>query len=186
MASNLSLKVQTMTNKKDGSDIENNSYSEMELFDSIFSEEIDDATEKPSRKSLSLNDRIKDIIVRFFNYIKNCRKQNASDAEINDITCKLNIVSGPMKGHSFKIKEEVTFIGRSQENDIVINDQTLSRRHIKITKNNNNFFIQDLGSHNGLMVDGKRVIFGKDIELMDGVVCSVGDSVFSIEKIYAE
>ena len=176
-----------MINKKDGSDIENSSDSEMmELFDDIFRKELDDATDTPSRKGLSLNDRIKNIIIKFFNTIKGDRKQNASDAEIGDIMCRLNIVSGPMEGHSFEIKEEVTFIGRTQENDIEIDDRTISRRHIKITKKNNRFFIEDLGSHNGLIVDGDRVRSFEEIELMDGKDYSIGDSAFNIEKVHIE
>ena len=176
-----------MTNKKDGSDIENNSDTQsLESFDAIFSKELDDASGTPSRKSLSLTDSIKDIIVRFFNYIKEGGKQNASNAEIRDIMCRLDIVSGPMKGHSFEIKEDVTLIGRTQENDIEINDKTISRRHIKITKKNNKFFIEDLESYNGLKVDGTLARSGEEIELMDGIVYSIGKSVFSIEKIYVE
>ena len=158
----------------------------MELFDAIFSKEIDDAKETTSRKSLSLNGKIKDIFIRFSNYIKKGREENASDADIRDIMCRVNIVSGPMQGHCFEIKEEVTFIGRAQDNDIEINDRTLSRRHIKISKKNNKFFIEDLGSHNGLMVDGNHVISFKEIELIDGIVYSIGDSAFSIEKDYIE
>ena len=176
-----------MTNKKDESDIENNSDPEsVELFDAVFGKEIDDSADTPSSERLSLKDRIKNIIIRIFNYIKESRKQNASDAEFRDIMCRLNIVNGPMKGHSFEIKEQVTFIGRTQENDIQINDRTISRRHIKITKKNNKFFIEDLGSHNGLMVDSNRVRSFEEIELTDGIVYSIGDSAFSIEKVYIE
>jgi len=65
-----------MTKKKDGSDIENNSDSEsLESFDAIFSKELDDVKQTPSRKSHGLNDCIKEIFVRFFNYIKEGRKK---------------------------------------------------------------------------------------------------------------
>ena len=67
-----------------------------------------------------------------------------------------------------------------------INDRTISRRHIKITKKNNQFFIEDLGSHNGLIVDNNRVESFKEIELMEGIVYSIGDSSFSIEKIHID
>ena len=176
-----------MTNKKDRSDLKNNSDSEsVELFDDIFGEEIDGSTARLSRKRPSLDHRIKDIVTRFCAYLKRGLRQETSDVEMSDLTCRLNVVGGPMKGHSFKIKEKVTFIGRSQENDIEITDKTISRRHIKITKKNNKFFIEDLGSHNGLMVDGIRVRSFKEIELMDGKVYSIGDSEFSIEKVHPE
>ena len=174
-------------NKKHGSDIENNLDTQsLELFDEIFNEEIDGATETPSRKSPGLTDRIKDIIVKFFNHINEGGKQKASNAESRDIKFRLNIIGGPMKGRSFEIKEDVTFIGRTNKNDIEINDKTISRKHIKITKKNSKFFIEDLGSYNGLKVDGTLVRSGEEIELIDGTVYSIGKSVFSIEKIYLE
>ena len=176
-----------MTHKRDGSDIEKNLDTQsLELFDDIFNKEMDDATEKPSGKRRSLIDGIKGIFIRFFHYIKAGRKQDASYAETRDMMCRLNIVSGPMEGRSFEIKEDVTLIGRTQENDIVINDRTISRKHIKITKKNNKFFIEDLGSYNGLKADGTPVRSGEKIEVMDGIDYSIGKSVFSIEKIYFE
>ncbi|MFC1535174.1 FHA domain-containing protein [Thermodesulfobacteriota bacterium] len=179
-----------MTNKKDRSDIKNNSHSDIVgISDDIFCEEIDAETSKvseaSSKKSHDVKDGIKNITEIFFNYKKGI-KENALDAAAKDIICRLTIVSGPMKSHSFEIKDEITFIGRSRENDIKINDSTISRRHVKIFKKNNKFFIEDLGSHNGLMVDGNRVKPGEEIELIDGVSYSIGDSVFSIENLYPE
>jgi len=180
-----------VTNKKGRSDIKNNKPSDSaEIFDDVFCEEIDaetsKASEAPSKKSHDIKDEIKDLTVRFLKYKKKVRKHNALDAEAKDIICRLNIASGPMKSHSFEIKEEITFIGRTRENDIKINDKTISRRHAKITKKDKKFFIEDLGSHNGLMVDGSRIKPGEEIELMDGVSYSIGDSEFSIEKVYTE
>ena len=176
-----------MTNKKDRSNIEDNSDTQsLESFDAIFSKELNDATKTPSRKSHGINNSIKDIFAKFFSYIRKGKEQNASDTESKDIICRLNIVDGPMKGRSFEIKKDVTLIGRAKENDIEIHDKTISRRHIKIINKNNKFFIEDLGSYNGLKVDGTIVRSGEAIELMDGIDYSIGKSVFSIEKIYLE
>ncbi len=45
-------------------------------------------------------------------------------------------------------------IGRSQENDVVISDPNVSRRHARISRQDNGFVIEDLGSTNGTMLDG--------------------------------
>ncbi|MBN2062694.1 MAG: FHA domain-containing protein [Deltaproteobacteria bacterium] len=151
-----------MTDKKDTSDMVG-SYTEsdsVELFDDIFSEQIDDSTEKPSEKDMGI-----------------------SNADIRDVACRLNIVTGPLKGNSFEISKEVTFIGRTQDNDIEINDRTISRKHLKITRKNNRFFIEDLGSHNGLAVDSNRVESFEEIELVEGRVYSIGDTAFSIVRL---
>lgn len=53
-------------------------------------------------------------------------------------------------------KKEVYF-GRSKKTDIVINDYSVSRKHAKIVKQNNRYYIIDLNSINGTYVNGKRI-----------------------------
>ena len=48
-------------------------------------------------------------------------------------------------------------VGRSQENDIVINDPNVSRRHARISRADNGFVVEDLGSTNGTMLDGAPI-----------------------------
>jgi hypothetical protein len=48
-------------------------------------------------------------------------------------------------------------VGRSQENDIVINDPNVSRRHAKISRADNGFVVEDLGSTNGTLLDGAPI-----------------------------
>ena len=48
-------------------------------------------------------------------------------------------------------------IGRSEENDIVIRDPNVSRRHAKLSRLENGFVIEDLGSTNGTLLDGAPI-----------------------------
>jgi hypothetical protein len=48
-------------------------------------------------------------------------------------------------------------VGRSQENDIVINDPNVSRRHARISRADSGFVVEDLGSTNGTMLDGAPI-----------------------------
>jgi Protein of unknown function (DUF3662)/FHA domain len=48
-------------------------------------------------------------------------------------------------------------VGRSQENDIVINDPNVSRRHARISRTDNGFIVEDLGSTNGTLLDGAPI-----------------------------
>ena len=48
-------------------------------------------------------------------------------------------------------------VGRSQENDIVINDPNVSRKHARISRADNGFVVEDLGSTNGTMLDGAPI-----------------------------
>ena len=48
-------------------------------------------------------------------------------------------------------------IGRSQENEIVIPDPNVSRRHARLSRADNGFIVEDLGSTNGTLLDGAPI-----------------------------
>jgi hypothetical protein len=48
-------------------------------------------------------------------------------------------------------------VGRSQESDIVINDPNVSRKHARISRADNGFIVEDLGSTNGTLLDGAPI-----------------------------
>jgi pSer/pThr/pTyr-binding forkhead associated (FHA) protein len=48
-------------------------------------------------------------------------------------------------------------VGRSQENDIVIPDPNVSRKHARLSRADNRFVVEDLGSTNGTLLDGAPI-----------------------------
>ena len=48
-------------------------------------------------------------------------------------------------------------VGRSEENDIVVNDPNVSRRHARLVRSENGFVVEDLGSTNGTLLDGAPI-----------------------------
>ena len=48
-------------------------------------------------------------------------------------------------------------IGRSQENDIVISDPNISRKHARLSRADNGYVVEDLGSTNGTLLDGAPI-----------------------------
>ena len=48
-------------------------------------------------------------------------------------------------------------IGRSEENDIVISSPNVSRRHARLSRSENGFVVEDLGSTNGTLLDGAPI-----------------------------
>ena len=62
-------------------------------------------------------------------------------------------------------------IGRKHDNDIQLNDLTLSGRHAQISSVPDYVFIEDLGSTNGTLVNGNHV---KKVALEQGDVIQVG------------
>ncbi|MFH2219898.1 MAG: FHA domain-containing serine/threonine-protein kinase [Pseudomonadota bacterium] len=69
-------------------------------------------------------------------------------------------------GESFTVSGDA-IIGRNIDNEIKIMDQKVSRKHGEIFVKDGKFHIRDLGSKNGVLVDGKRVS-GEGMSLHDG------------------
>ncbi len=55
------------------------------------------------------------------------------------------------------LRKQVTSIGRSTNNDIVIDIPEVSRNHARIEYRDGRFYLVDLGSTNGTIVNGKKI-----------------------------
>jgi hypothetical protein len=64
---------------------------------------------------------------------------------------------GGRAGEHFLPEGERTTIGRSPENEIFLDDVTVSRKHAVLIRRGDEFFIEDLGSLNGTYVNRKRI-----------------------------
>jgi ribosomal protein L40E len=64
---------------------------------------------------------------------------------------------GGRAGETFPLEHERITIGRSPDCEIFLDDVTVSRKHAVITKNGDDFRIEDEGSLNGTFVNKKRV-----------------------------
>ncbi len=57
----------------------------------------------------------------------------------------------------WEVGEEGLTVGRGTAVDLKIEDEGLSRRHFMITREDGDYFLQDLNSRNGTWMDGLRV-----------------------------
>jgi hypothetical protein len=71
-------------------------------------------------------------------------------------------------------------LGRSRECDIVVSDPNVSRRHAELRRDDGRWSIVDLGSTNGIKVNGRRV---SDATLREGdrVTLGVTDLTFELD-----
>lgn len=76
---------------------------------------------------------------------------------------------------SYSIGQEIS-LGRSNNNDIVLKDPYISKRHFRIVKDENEYFIEDLNSSNGTYVNGERIFDVK--KLAYGDIIKVGNIEF--------
>ena len=77
----------------------------------------------------------------------------------------------------FPFKGEEYRIGRAQDNNIQIKDDNkVSRYHCKLLRKGNQFYVQDLGSSNGTLVNGET--FAGEFKLFGGEELKVGETLF--------
>jgi hypothetical protein len=72
-------------------------------------------------------------------------------------------------GERHEVSTEKIVIGRSRECDVTVDDPNVSRRHAELRQENGAFWIVDLGSTNGVEVNGERVERAR-LELDDTIV----------------
>jgi len=67
----------------------------------------------------------------------------------------LIVVDGPHRGAEYPIRRERTVVGRSRKADLVLDEDTLSREHAAIRYDLGRFVLEDLGSANGCLHNGR-------------------------------
>jgi DNA-binding response OmpR family regulator len=57
----------------------------------------------------------------------------------------------------WSLAEPATTIGRWEDNDVVVDDRWVSRNHARIRREGERYVLEDLGSRNGTLVNGRRI-----------------------------
>jgi hypothetical protein len=82
-------------------------------------------------------------------------------------------------GTRYEVKQRRVVIGRSRDCDVQLSDTNVSRRHAELRQEGASYWIVDLGSTNGLEVNGKRV---KRAKLTDGDTITLGSTDMSFSR----
>ncbi len=97
---------------------------------------------------------------------------------------KLYILGGPEKGKSFDLNGDVVTIGRSSECGVQLADLSVSRKHLEIIRREEKYFIKDLESKNGTLVNDERIEPGREFEIEQGLPIAIGKTLFCIGEAY--
>ncbi len=77
----------------------------------------------------------------------------------------------------------VTLIGRSTECNLKIASSQVSRAHCRITLGDDTVYVEDLGSANGTVVDGKTLVAHQPTSVVPGAKLVVGPAEFVIDYV---
>jgi diguanylate cyclase (GGDEF)-like protein len=77
-------------------------------------------------------------------------------------------------GKRYVLERELLSVGRGQENTVVLDNDSVSRRHCRIEKRNQAWYVVDLDSTNGTYVNDELV---KEYQLRRGDQVKIGDTI---------
>ena len=97
----------------------------------------------------------------------------------------LTVVSGTKPGEAYPLgpQGESWVAGRSSDADVVLGDDTVSRKHARIYASRGALWLRDLGSRNGTLVNGRNVAHHR---LRPGDRISIGASLLRVDVVPLE
>jgi serine/threonine protein kinase len=98
------------------------------------------------------------------------------------VLARLSIQNGPMAGRSYRFHQDVTTIGRTNGNDLVISERTVSRRHARLWFADGRWYLEDLQSANGTLLNNVRIY--QPVVLNDNDIVNFGDEVVVFNITY--
>lgn len=98
------------------------------------------------------------------------------------VLARLTIQSGAMQGRSYRFHQDVTTVGRTNGNDLIISGLSVSRRHARLWFADGLWYVDDVGSSNGTRVNNVRLF--QAAVLNDGDIINFGDEVVVFNITY--
>jgi serine phosphatase RsbU (regulator of sigma subunit) len=93
---------------------------------------------------------------------------------------RLHVTPAQGEPFDYPFAESSLVIGRSSASDLVLADQFLSRRHTRLYLQGSTLFVEDLGSRNGTLLNGRSVV--KPTEVRPGDVVKLSGSSIEIHS----
>jgi pSer/pThr/pTyr-binding forkhead associated (FHA) protein len=87
----------------------------------------------------------------------------------------LRLIKGPGSPKNYVLGQPETVIGRGEDVQIVVDSAAVSRRHAQLKRTDHGFTCEDLGSSNGIFINGTRQ---EAAALQNGDTIQIGDALF--------
>ena len=70
---------------------------------------------------------------------------------------RLQVVEGPDRGQELVADRRVIYVGSAHDNDLILDDSTVSRRHCRVVFEGGGYLLEDLESKNGTYLESYRI-----------------------------
>jgi len=89
----------------------------------------------------------------------------------------------PAEGTPFEytVEKDSLIIGRSLRSDLVIDDRVISRQHARLFRDGNRLVLEDLGSHNATLLNGRKV--DRPVVVVDGDIIRLAGNAILVNEI---
>jgi pSer/pThr/pTyr-binding forkhead associated (FHA) protein len=91
----------------------------------------------------------------------------------------LETKQGPGVGKKYVLDANELIIGRGEKSTLTLDSEEVSRQHAKLTRNEGEYTIEDLGSRNGIVLNGLKV---HAAVLRDGDQVQLGDVLLAYRE----
>ncbi len=92
-------------------------------------------------------------------------------SELGEGSALLLVQKGPNAGARYLLNSDLVSVGRNPENEIFLDDVTVSRKHAEFHRINGEFSVRDSGSLNGTYVNGE---LAEQTDLINGDSVQIG------------
>ena len=104
-------------------------------------------------------------------YTDRTRQARDRDRAIHINQCKLVVLNRTQRGREVNIASDVIRVGKADTNELMLPEDTVSRVHCEIIRDEHGYLLRDLQSTNGTFLDGAEV---REAYLRSGSVMTVG------------
>lgn len=108
------------------------------------------------------------------------RESRAETRQRRHSPTHLVVTEGRLRGTSVPLHESGVLIGRNPECSLVLTDDYASGRHVRIYPGADAWYVDDLGSTNGTLVDGEEI--GTGARLDPGAQIRIGQTVLELRR----
>jgi pSer/pThr/pTyr-binding forkhead associated (FHA) protein len=100
-------------------------------------------------------------------------------------SAKMVVIQGTTPGLQVILDRPKTIIGRLRSNHLVLDSATVSRRHGRVTRENNCYEIEDINSRNGILINNEPLKTNERRLLLHGDTLKLGDQQLVFLNPYA-